>query len=138
MQITAKNIIDNDCMSWVDKTKSELEYNWKMYACLTVMQGKIRVCTSVVKNVRALIKWVKDRGRTRQYPSTDIFHISGNNVLNLISRMTTYEQLINNTNDKAKTSNQKQFKETMKWIDWRYYFINLLRTQLGRNGIPLG
>ena len=50
--------------------------------------------------------------------------------------MTTHEQWVNKANAKVKTDKSNQFKETTKCIYCRYSFINLLRNQTGRNGVP--
>lgn len=39
--------------------------------------------------------------------------------------------------EKARTAKPKQFDAKTKWVDWKDPFVNFLRTQPGRNGVPL-
>ena len=82
---------------------------------------------------------MKDLIRTGRDPTTVIFDITNdpNAVQNLILGQATFHNWNEKAAEKARTAKRKQFDSKMKWIDWRDSLVNFLRTQPGRNGVPL-
>ena len=135
VQRIAEDVFDGNFASCMDKQVSELEDDWKTYAQLTVNQGQIRLRPAMKKNVKAMIQWVRGEIHMGRDPSHTAFPV--NDAPELIKRYTTHKQWVKKSSDKASTALPKQFTEESKWIDWKGSFINFLRTQPGRDGVPL-
>ena len=131
----AEDVFDNDFDSFIDKTYTDLETDWKSYLALANNRGKITLSPRVKKNIKALVQWVKDTIRLDIDPALTDFGMG--QVARLNKRYHTHKDWLNKAADKAKTAKPKQFTEKMKWIDWKDSFANFLRTQPGRNGVPL-
>jgi hypothetical protein len=58
-------------------------------------------------------------------------------VSTIIRRYHTHKNWLDKATEKATTAKPRQFKSDMKWLDWRDTFKSFLRTQPGRNGVPL-
>ena len=121
----------------MDKSFKELEDNFKTYSGLTLAQGQIRVSPGGTKNnIRALMQWARDKVRTGNNPAQDVI-VAGVNTALLIKRYHTHQAWLSKATEKAKTAKPKQFTDKVKWMDWKDSFENFLRTQAGRNGVPL-
>lgn len=55
----------------------------------------------------------------------------------LMERYYTHKQWSDDAYSMTKTTMPKNFTEKMKWIDWKVTLINFLKSQVGRNGVPL-
>ena len=136
-QRIANEVFDDDLMSCMDKSSSDLENDWKTYSNLTINQGQIRLRPATKKNIRALVQWVRDKVRTSQNPADDVFTIATAGITTLLRKAQTHERWVSKASDMAKTAKPKQFTQQMKWMDWRDSFINFLQSQPGQNGVPL-
>ena len=126
-QRIANEVFDNDLTSCVNKSNSDLENDWKTYSQLTVAQGQIRLRPATKKNIRALVQWIRDK----------VFDITTAGIITLLRKAQTHDRWESRASDMAKTAKPKQFTGQIKWLDWRDSFINFLRSQPGRNGVPL-
>ena len=134
-QRISNEVFDDDFVSCLDKTFSDLEDDWKTYSSLTVAQGQIRLRPGTKKNIKALVQWAGDEIRLARDPSSTAFPVG--NVPVLLRRYHTHKNWADKADEKAKTAKPKQFSSKVKWEDWRDSLINFLRTQKGRNGVPL-
>ena len=134
-QRIAQDVFDGVFTSCMDKKVSELEDDWKTYAQLTIAQGQIRLRPATKKNIKALLQWTRDEIRMGRDPADTAFPV--HDAAQLIKRYTTHQQWLKKATDKASTAMPKQFTEQSKWLDWKGSFINFLRTQPGRDGVPL-
>ena len=63
---------------------------------------------------------------------------SGDNIVpNLMRRQTKFNNWLAKASEKTKFARPNFFTEYTKWMDWKEPLINFLRTQPGRNGVPL-
>ena len=129
------DIFDDEFETCMDKSFKDLDQDWSTYAALTQSHGQIRLRPATKKNIRALVQWTRDEIRQNRNPSQSLFQVD--NAPAILKRYHTHEQWLNKATDKAKTAKPKQFTEKTKWMDWRDSFVNFLRTQPGRTGIPL-
>ena len=129
------DIFADDFMTCMDKTFSELDEDWKTYSSLTAANRQLRFVPSVKRNVRAFVQWCRDQIRTGRNPADSPFPI--NDAADLIRRSKTHHLWVSKASDKAKNARPKQFTEEVKWEDWRDSFSAFLRSQPGRNGVPL-
>ena len=136
-QRIANEVFDNDLTSCVDKSNSDLENDWKTYSQLTIAQGQIRLRPATKKNIRALVQWIRDKVRTSQDPVDAVFDITTAGITTLLRKAQTHERWESRASDMSKTAKPKQFTGQTKWLDWRDSFVNFLRSQPGRNGVPL-
>ena len=131
----SSEVFSDSFMTCLDLTFSDLEDNWKTYSGLTINQGQIRLRPGTKVNIKALVQWVRDRIRLNEDPTTMPFPVVER--IDLINRYNTHKQWIDDVSDMAKKTMPKPFTEKMKWADWKVTFINFLKTQPGRNGVPL-
>ena len=131
----SNDIFGDDFTTCMDLSFEDLDSDWKSHSSLTAAQGQIRLQPIVKKRIRAFIQWTRDRIRTGNNPADHPFPV--NDTVNLIQRYNTHKLWVGKASDKAKTSKPKQFTDKVKWINWKDSFVNFLRTQLGRNGVPL-
>ena len=131
----ASDDFGDDFVTCMDITFEDLDNDWKTYSSLTVAQGQIRLQPNVKKNICAFVQWCRDRIRTGNDPADDPFPV--NEATQLIQRHSTHKLWTSKSSDKAKTCKPKQFTDKVKWLDWKDSFVNFLRTQPGRNGVPL-
>ena len=131
----AEEIFEDNFDTFMDISYEELDDHWKTYAGLTVADGKIRLRPPTKSNIKALVQWVRDRIRMSLNPSAIPFPV--NNRTDLLKRYHTHKQWVKDAKNMLKTALPKCFTEKMKWMDWKTTFIGFLRTQPGRNGVPL-
>ena len=55
----------------------------------------------------------------------------------LIERYNIHRQWVIDSEGMAKKSIPDTFTDKMKWIDWKAVLIHFLKSQTGRNGVPL-
>ena len=134
-QRIASDLFDDDFNSCMDKTFSQLDEDWKTYASVTQANGQIRLLPGVKKNIRAFVQWTRDRIRLGEDPTIMPFPVA--EVSTIIRRYHTHKNWLDKATEKATTAKPRQFKSDMKWLDWRDTFKSFLRTQPGRNGVPL-
>lgn len=131
----ATKIFDDNFNSFMDITFEELDDHWRTYSALTIADGKIRLRPPTKSNIKALIQWVRDRIRCSLDPAAVVFPVQDRH--SLIDRYNTHKQWKNDAKNMLETAIPKSFTEKMKWIDWKVTLIGFLRTQPGRNGVPL-
>ena len=131
----ASDVFNDSFDSCIDITFSELDDHWKTYSSLTVAEGRIRLRPATKVNIRSLVQWTRDMVRTDQDPTTIAFPVA--NRSELLNRYNTHKQWMTNSSDMAKSARPKNFTEKMKWSDWKATLINFLKSQPGRNGVPL-
>ena len=134
-QRIAVEIFNDDFNTCMDKSFSSLDDDWKTYSAFTIANGQIRINPMVKNNVRGFIQWCRDEIRMGRDPANTVFPVG--RAAEFIRRYNTHKTWLDRASDKATTAKPKQFIETMKWLDWKTLFINFLRTQPGRNGVPL-
>ena len=131
----AADVFNDDFNTCLDLTFKEMDDHWKTYSAFTIANGQIRVGPQVKNNVRAFIQWCRDEIRVGRNPADTPFPIADS--ADLLRRHITHKKWCDKASDKATTAKPKQFTESMKWQDWKTIFVNFLRTQPGRNGVPL-
>ena len=131
----ADEVFDNTYRNMMDITFAELDDTWRTYGQLTLAEGRIRLRPDTKSNIRALVQWTRDCFRTGIDPTSTPFPVV--NKSNLLDRYNTHKQWCDDASNMIKSALPKQFKEDTKWLDWRTSFEGFLRTQPGRNGIPL-
>ena len=134
-QRIASDLFDDDFHTFMDKTFSALDKDWKTYSSVTQANGQVRLLPGVKKNIRALIQWSRDRIRLGQDPASIPFPV--NEASSILRRYHTHKNWLDKSKEKATTAMPKQFKNYTKWLDFRDSLRNFLRTQPGRNGVPL-
>ena len=134
-QRIASDLFDDDFRSCMDKTFSSLDEDWKTYSNVTIANGQIRLLPGVKKNIRALVQWVRDRIRLGENPADTPFPVA--EVSAILRRYHTHKNWLDKAKEKATTTMPKVFKTDTKWLDFRDSLRNFLRTQPGRNGVPL-
>ena len=134
-QRIASDLFDDDFQSFMDKTFSALDEDWKTYSSVTQTNGQIRLLPGVKKNIRALVQWVRDRIRLGENPADTPFPVAEASAI--LRRYHTHKNWLDKAKEKATTTMPKVFKADMKWLDFRDSLRNFLRTQPGRNGVPL-
>ena len=131
----SSDVFSDSFTTCLDITFTDLEDSWKTYSGLTINQGQIRLRPGTKVNIKAMIQWVRDQIRLDRDPSTVPFPVADR--IDLINRYNTHKQWVDDATGMAKTTMPKPFTDKMKWDDWKVTFINFLKTQNGRNGIPL-
>ena len=72
-----------------------------------------------------------------RFPANTMFNIGGIIVPNFMRRKTTLYNWSDKAAQKTKSAKPKQFTEETKWVYWKDYFNNFIRTQTGRNDVKL-
>ena len=134
-QRIADEVFNNNFNTCIDITFTELDDHWKTYSSLTVADGRIRLRPGTKVNIRAFVQWVRDKLRTDEDPSAELFPVALRS--DLIDRYNTHMQWVSDASDMAKSARPKTFTEKMKWTDWKVTLLNFLKSQPGRNGVPL-
>ena len=134
-QRIASDLFDDDFNTCMDKTFSDLDEDWKTYSNVTQAQGQIRLLPGVKKKIRAFIQWTRDRIRLGEDPAGTPF--PADETADILRRYHTHKNWLDKAKEKASTALPKTFTDKIKWLDWRDTFIMFLRTQPGRNGVPL-
>jgi hypothetical protein len=134
-QRIASDVFQDNFQTCMDITFDELDNDWKTYSVLTAAQGQIRLRPNVKRNIRAMVQWCRDEIRAGRTPEDTVFPV--NTAAELIRRYTTHKLWLDKASDKARTAKPKQFTDQVKWTDWKDSFVNFLRTQSGRDGVPL-
>jgi hypothetical protein len=134
-QRVAFDLFNDDFMSCMDKTFSELDQDFKTYSDLTVAQGQIRMVPGVKTQIKAFVQWVRDEVRYGRAPTMTPFPV--NTAATLIRRYKTHEKFIKDSSTISDAAKPKQFTDDTKWEDWVPTFLNYLRLIPGRDGVPL-
>ena len=129
------DVFDDDFHTCINLSFSDLEDKWKNYAALTQAQGQIRLKSATKKRVKALVHWSKKQLRLVVEPADGLFPVHETPAI--IKRYHAHLAWTDKAKKMVKTALPKQFSSKVKWIDWKDHFVNFLRTQPGRNGIPL-
>ena len=131
----ALDIFNDDFTTCIDKTIKELESDFSDYSVLSVNQGQIRLGPSTKRNIKAFLKWCKDRFRLNEDPTNIQFPVG--DATQILQRYSTHQAFIKKSKSIMETAKPSQFTDKIKWVDWHTTFINFLRVIPGRNGIPL-
>ena len=134
-QRIANEVFDDSYESFMDITFAELDDCWKTYAQLTLAEGRLRLRPATKSNICTLTQWIRDQLCTNVNPAFLNFLVAQKQTL--IIKFHTHKQWLDNSSGMLKTAMPKQFKDDIKWEDWKTTFVNFLRTQPGRNGVPL-
>lgn len=134
-QRIASKVFNNNFSTCIDITLQDLDDRWKTYSSLTVNEGCIRIKPTTKFRIRAFTEWVRHKIRSNQLPSDEPFPVA--DCDDLIDQYNTHKQWVSEASNMAKSARLKNFTEKMKWMDWKLMLINFLRTQPGRNGVPL-
>ena len=135
-QRISSDVFNDSFGSCIDITFSELDDHWKTYSSsLTVAEGCIHLRPATKVNIRALVQWTRDMLRTNQDPTSTLFPVASRS--DLLNPYNTHKQWLSDASDMAKSARPKNFTEKMKWLDWKTTLVNFLKSQPGRNGVPL-
>ena len=119
----------------MDKTYDDLKNELKIYASLTIAEGRIRILPGVQNRIRAFIQWTRDQIRQDIDPSTIAFPIA--DVADLLYRKETHDNFIRQSNTLAESAKPRSFTKESRWEDFKPNFISYLRLIPGRLGHPL-
>jgi hypothetical protein len=133
-RITA-GVFNDNYSTCMDLSITNLEDDWKTYCTLTVAEDKIRLTSRTKANIKALLQCVRDRIRSGENPADDTFPV--NDCFDLMERFNTHKQWMKDAEGMVKSAMPKEFDEKMNWADWNGTFINFLKSQPGRHGVPL-
>ena len=64
-------------------------------------------------------------------------HFNVIDINDLIERYNTHKQWTEDTSTMANNDMPKSFTKKMDWMDWKAIIVNSLKSQPGRNGVPL-
>ena len=131
----AGEVFNDNFSSCIDIQFSELEDNWKTYSGLTVNEGRIRLRPRTKVNIKAMVQWARDKLRKGEDPTQEEFPVADRD--DLLERYNTHKQWIDDAPNMAKNAMPKNFTEKMEWEDWKSTLANFLKSQPGRNGVPL-
>jgi hypothetical protein len=134
-QRIASDVFNDSFNTCIDITFSELDDHWKTYSSLTAADGRIRLKPATKVNIRALVQWARHKIRMNKDPTTEMFPVASRS--DLIDQYNTHKQWLADASDMAKSARPKTFTEKMKWTDWKATLSNFLKSQPGRNGVPL-
>lgn len=134
-QRIATEIFDNDFLSCLDKSYTELDDSLKDYSALTVANGQIRLTPGIKTNVKAFIQWTRDLIRVGEDPSVLAFPVA--DAATLIRRYKTHVQFINKSSSLSDIAKPVRFTEKVHWDDRKPVFLNSLGLIRGRNENPL-
>jgi hypothetical protein len=62
-QRIATDLFGDDYATCMDKGLTELDYEFKTYSELTILQGQIRLLPGIKRTIKAFIQWVQDERR---------------------------------------------------------------------------
>ena len=108
----ATEIFDDDFLSCLDKTYSELDDSLKDYSALTVANGQIRLTPGIKTNVKAFIQWARDKIRVGEDPTLEAFPVA--NATTLIRRYKTHTQYITKSSTLADIAKPCRFTEKIQ------------------------
>ena len=131
----AADVFNDEYSTCMDITIPDLEDNWKTYNALTLAEGRIRLTPRTKANIKALLQWVRDRIRVGEDPGDAEFPV--NERTDLMERFNSHKQWLKEAEAMAKNAMPKEFSDKLKWMDWKGTFINFLKSQPGRHGVPL-
>ena len=134
-QRMSNDMFDDSFESCLDKTFDEIDADLKIYANLTVANGRITIVPRVLRTIKAFVQWTKDMIRTDRNPESEV--ITGFDVAGLMRRYKTHLAFVEKSATMASMAKPSQFTAETKWEDWEPTFKNFLRTIPGRDGIPL-
>ena len=134
-QRIADDVFNNSFNTCIDITFTELDDHWKTYSSLTVADGRIRLRPGTKVNIRAFVQWTRDKLRMHEDPGAEMFPMASR--MDLIDRYNTHKQWVSDASDMVKSARPKTFTEKIKWSDWKVTLLNFLKSQPGRNGVPL-
>ncbi len=134
-QRIATEVFQDSFESCLDKSITEFDDDLKILSELTVANGRIRLSSTVKRNLKAFIQWCKDKLRIGDDPSQLLFPI--NDVNDLLRRAKSHKLFVEKSKTLSEIAKPATFTSKTKWEDWEPSFVNFLRSIPGRNGIPL-
>jgi hypothetical protein len=129
------DVFNDNFSTCMDLSFTELEDSWKTYSGLTINEGRIRLLPGTKVNIKAFVQWVRDQIRIGNDPALSPFPVGRRH--DLLERYNTHKQWLADAPGMLKSAMPKDFTEKIKWADWKGTFINFLKTQPGRHGVPL-
>lgn len=134
-QRIARDVFRDTFGSCMCISHKDLDEYLKIYSSLPANSGQIRVHPGIRTNIKAFIQFVRDQIRLGFDPSTIPFPVQ--DVDRLLHRHDVHEEFRSNAKNNMEAAKPKDFKDPVKWEDWKPTFLNYLRTIPGRNGVPL-
>ena len=131
----SSEVFNDSFHTCIDIKFNELEENWRTYSALTVVEGRIRLRPRTKVNIKAFVQWTRDMVRQNEDPAAIPFPVNERDEL--IERYNTHKQWVEDAPNMAKNSMPKNFTDKMEWTDWKSTLVNFLKSQPGRNGVPL-
>lgn len=131
----ASDIFSDSFEICMDKTMEEVQSDLKLYVSLTRQQGQIRTHPGNLHKIQAFIQWTRDMIRSGLDPAGTQFPVQ--DTATLLKNYKSHKAFMDKSKTIAEAAKPVKFKENMRWEDWSPTFINFLRAQPGRNGIPL-
>ena len=108
----ATECFDDDFSSCLDKTMKELDDDLSTYFGLTTTNGRIRVSPGTKKNLKAFVQWCRDKIRTDEDPSQEVFPVE--NTADLLRRYKSHEAFITKSKTITETAKPSSFKTNSK------------------------
>ena len=134
-QRIATEVFQDSFESCLDKSITDFDDDLKILSDLTVANGRIRLSSTVKRNLKAFIQWCKDKLRIGEDPSQSLFPI--NNVNDLLRQAKSHKLFVEKSKTLSEIAKPANFTNKTKWDDWEPSFVNFLRSIPGRNGVPL-
>ena len=126
-------VFNNNFNTCVDITF--MEDSWKTYSLLMIAEGNIRNRAGTKVNIKTFMQWTCDQIRTSVDPASTPFPIVNRDTM--MDRYYNHKQWMDDAYSMSKTAILKNFAKKMKWIIWKSTLVNFLKSQLGRNGVPV-
>lgn len=134
-QRIARDVFRDTFSSCMRITFKELDDYFKIYSDLTAHQGQIRIHPGIRSSIKAFVQWVRDEIRLGRHPDNAPFPVQ--DVDRFLHRYDLHENYRINAKNNMDAAKPKDFKDPVKWEDWKPTFLNYLRAIPGRNGVPL-
>ena len=134
-EMIAADVLNGNFNTCVDTKFSEIEDNWNTYSVLTVAGGRIRLIPGTKVNIRSFVQWARDKIRQDKYPSLNLLTLAERDEH--IGRFNTHKKWLEDAVNMANKSMPNNFTENMERMEWKAKLINFLKSQPGRNGVPL-
>jgi hypothetical protein len=99
----------------MDKGLTELDYEFKTYSELTILQAQIRLLPAIKRTIKAFIQRVQDERRLGRDPSTTAFPVA--DTPNLIRRQKTHAQFVKKSSTLSDAAKPAKFTSETKWTD---------------------
>ena len=119
----------------MDKSYEDMKAELKIYATLTIAEGRIRVLPGVQNRIRAFIQWTRDCIRQDLDPAAVAFPVG--DVADLLYRKETHDNFVKQSSTLSESAKPRTFTKETRWEDFKPNFVAYLRLIPGRSGHPL-